>query len=248
MAFLTPIGRAEVPDPGSLLWFPAVGAAIGAVLGLAWWGLSKVWPPGVVAAMVIAADLALTGMIHIDGLIDTADGLLPPHADRERRLQVMKDPAAGSFGVAAVVAVLLLRWSALAVIVPSVPLLIGIWAASRSMMAVVPLSVPYARPEGGLVSAFIDRDSTSSPGSGGRWTSPARVRAVVLVFGGLVALAGCLGWRPLGGAVALAAGLVAAAGVVWLARRRLGGFTGDVLGAAGVVGETVALVVAAARW
>ena len=68
------------------------------------------------------------------------------------------------------------------------------------------------------------------------------------MLGLAVTLACLLAWRRLGGGVALAAALVGAAGVLWLALRRLGGFTGDVLGAAGVVFETVALVVASARW
>jgi adenosylcobinamide-GDP ribazoletransferase len=241
VAFLTPLGRATVPDATSFMWFPVVGAAIGAVLGLLWWGLARVWPPEVVAAVVVAADLGLTGMLHIDGLIDTADGLLPPHADRERRLQVMSDPSSGAFGTAATVAVLLLRWAGLSAIHPSVLLLVGIWAASRTLMATVALSLPYARTEGGLASAFL------APGGAGT-VSAATVRLVVVLSGACLALAGCLVWKPVGGAVTLAAGGVAGTAVVWLAVRRIGGFTGDVLGAAGVVAESVALVVAAARW
>jgi cobalamin 5'-phosphate synthase/cobalamin synthase len=241
VAFLTPLGRATVPDATSFMWFPVVGAAIGAVLGLLWWGLARVWPPEVVATVVVVADLGLTGMLHIDGLIDTADGLLPPHADRERRLQVMSDPAAGAFGTTATVAVLLLRWAGLSAIHPSVLLLVGIWAASRTLMAAVALTLPYARTEGGLASAFLAPE--------GAGTAPAAtVRLVVVLSGACLALAGCLLWKPLGGAVTLVAEGAAGAAVVWLAVRRIGGFTGDVLGAAGVVAESVALVVAAARW
>src|SRR6267154_2711383 len=108
VAFLTPIGKAQVPRPSSLLWFPFVGGAIGALLGLLWW-----------------------------------------------RLAVMKESTSGAFGIASAVAVLLLRWVGLVAIKPSVVLLVGIWAGSRAIMAVVVTSVPYARPEGGLVSAFI---------------------------------------------------------------------------------------------
>jgi adenosylcobinamide-GDP ribazoletransferase len=246
VAFLTPLGRATVPDATSFMWFPVVGAAIGAVLGLLWWGLARVWPPEVVAAVVVAVDLGLTGMLHIDGLIDAADGLLPPHADRERRLQVMSDPASGAFGTAATVAVLLLRWAGLSAIHPSVLLLVGIWAASRTLMAVVALTLPYARTEGGLASAFLAPGDGA--GTGGASPAASTVRLVVVLSGAALALAGCLVWKPVGGAVTLVAECVAGAAVVGLAVRRIGGFTGDVLGAAGVVAESVALVVAAARW
>ena len=247
VAFLTPIGKARVPQPSSLVWFPFVGGAIGALLGLVWWGLAQAWPPGVVAALVVAADLALTGMLHVDGLVDSADGLLPPHLPRDRRLAVMKESTSGAFGIAAAVVVLLLRWVGLVAIKPSVVLLVGIWAGSRTIMAVVATSVPYARPEGGLVSAFIE----PSPTSGGRDRRSSRARRnrlVVGLVGAVIALGFCTAWRPVGGAVTVLVEVGAAAVVVWFARRRIGGFTGDVLGAAGIVAETVALIVAAARW
>jgi adenosylcobinamide-GDP ribazoletransferase len=247
VAFLTPIGKARVPQPSSLVWFPLVGGAIGALLGLLWWGLAKAWPPGVVAALVVTADLGLTGMLHVDGLVDSADGLIPPHLSQARRLAIMKESTSGAFGIASAVGVLLLRWVGLAAIRPSVVLLVGIWAGSRTIMAVVATSVPYARPEGGLVSAFIDPAPGSGPGNH-RSNRARRNRLAVGLLGIVVAVGFCTAWRPVGGAVTVVAEVVAAALVVWFARRRIGGFTGDVLGAAGIVAETVALVVASARW
>lgn len=234
LAFLTPIGGASGPTPAALGWFPAVGAAIGALLGLLWWGTRHAWPPPVCAAIVVAADLGLTGLLHFDGVVDTADGLLAP-MDRQRRLEVMREPTVGAFGLGAAGAVLLGRFAAVAVIRPSILLLTGIWCGSRTLMAVVPSVVPYARPEGGLASSFVDRSRRG----------PAVVAAATGIAGAATA---AMLWRPLGGAVALLSGLVSGALVVGLARRRLGGFTGDVLGAAGVTFETVALVVASARW
>jgi adenosylcobinamide-GDP ribazoletransferase len=247
VAFLTPLGKARVPQPSSLVWFPLVGGAIGAMLGLLWWGLAKAWPPGVVAALVVAADLGLTGMLHVDGLVDSADGLLPPHLAQDRRLAIMKESTSGAFGIASAVGVLLLRWVGLVAIKPSIVLLVGIWAGSRTIMAVVATSVPYARPEGGLASAFIEPD----PGTGQRNRRSNRAkrnRRVVGVLGAMVAVGSCLAWRPIGGSVTVVVEVVAATLVVWFARRRIGGFTGDVLGAAGIVAETLALVVASARW
>ena len=151
MAFLTPLGGARsarrTPTAGSLAWFPVVGALVGLAVGGVWWLAAQVWPPGVAAALAVAADLALTGLLHFDGLIDTADGLLPPMG-RERRLEVMADPAAGAFGVATAVVVVLLRWAALAGRSPAVCLVAGIWCASRTTMAVALRSLPYARAEG----------------------------------------------------------------------------------------------------
>ena len=222
LAFLTPLFGASEPRPRTLAWFPFAGAALGLVLGAVWWGAERVWPAAVAAAIVVAADLALTGLLHVDGLADSADGLLP-HLDRARRLEVMAAPDVGAFGVAAVVAVLLLRWAALATTAPSPLLLGGLWCASRTAMAVAARKVPYARP-GGLASAFL----------GGRTLSTALIGAV---------LATGLAFAGPG-----VTGIAAVAGVVVLARRRLGGFTGDVLGASGMVGETTGLLVAAARW
>ncbi len=234
VAFLTPLGGAAAPRGSALGWFPAVGAAIGALLGVLWWGAGRAWPRPVAAAVVVAADLAITGLLHVDGLVDSADGLLPP-LDRARRLAVMAEPQVGAFGVVCAAAVLVLRFAALDVIAPSVLLLAGLWCGSRTVMAVVPALVPYARAEtGGLASAFV-----------GAGRAPAVVAGASGVLG-LVTLTAL--WRPVAGLVAAAAGLVAATGVVWLGRRRLGGYTGDVLGAAGVLFETVALVAAAARW
>jgi len=229
LAFLTPLFGASEPRPETLTWFPFAGAALGLVLGAVWWGAERVWPAAVAAAIVVAADLALTGLLHVDGLADSADGLLP-HLDRARRLEVMAAPDVGAFGVAAVVAVLLLRWAALATTAPSPLLLGGLWCASRTAMAVAAGKVPYARP-GGLASAFL----------GGRTLSTALIGAALATG---LAFAG-----PGVAGIAAVAGVVAgAAGVVALARRRIGGFTGDVLGASGMVGETAGLVVAAARW
>lgn len=262
LAFLTPIGGAVPPAPSALPWFPVVGAAIGAVLGLVWWAAGHAWDRVVAAVIVVGLDLALTGLLHVDGLADAADGLLP-HLERSRRLAVMREPAVGAFGVAVVALVLVARVAALSSAVPSVLLLAGLWAASRAFMAVVARTVRYARgPEprpgdpgggGGLVSAFLVEAAAAPEGPG---TPPARAarpsRVGPALVAGLVGAAlaeGCVAaWRPVAGTVALACGLVAALGVVWLARRRLGGFTGDVLGASGVVLETVALLVAAARW
>jgi adenosylcobinamide-GDP ribazoletransferase len=229
LAFLTPLLRAAEPRRETLGWFPLAGAVLGLALGSLWLGAERLWPAAVAAAIVVAADLALTGLLHVDGLADAADGLLP-HLDRDRRLDVMAAPDVGAFGVATVGAVLLLRWSALTVTTPSPLLLGGLWCASRTTMAVTARSMRYARP-GGLASAFLGR--------------PA---APVAIVGGVVATALTFAGAGIPGVVGVAAVGTGAAAVAVLARRRLGGFTGDVLGAGSMIGETAGLLAAAARW
>jgi adenosylcobinamide-GDP ribazoletransferase len=236
LGFLSVIGRTgRRPTPGDLTWFPVVGALLGLGVGGAWWAAGELWTIAIAAALAVIADLVLTGMLHIDGLADSADGVLP-HLPRERRLEVMATPDVGAFGVAVVGAVFLLRWAAFGSIVPDVLLVAGLWCASRTLMAVAVLSLPYARAEGGLASVF-----------GGAQLGRARA---VAVLGGALAL-GLAVFGTASPAVsvgAVAAGLAAGVAVLDLGRHRLGGYTGDLLGAAGVVCETVGLLVAAARW
>jgi adenosylcobinamide-GDP ribazoletransferase len=209
-------------------WFPVVGAGLGGLLGGCWWLADRLWPAPVAAALVVLADLACTGMLHVDGLADSADGLLP-HADRERRLAIMRTPDVGAFGVAAVVIALVLSTTALAVQSVSVLLLVGLWMTARATVAVVPGCMRYAR-DAGIASPLIEGAS--------RWP------VVAVPIGLTVAIIG----SGLAGAAAVMIGAAAGIGILLLAHRRLGGFTGDVLGAVIVVTETVGLVVAAGRW
>lgn len=227
LGFLTVLGGARTPDRTTLAWFPPVGALIGAVLAGVWLGASELWSPGVAAVLVVAADLAITGLLHADGLADAADGVLP-HLDRERRLAVMAAPDVGAFALAVVPVVLLARWAALATDLVDPLALVGVWAASRTVLAAVPAFVTYARTTG-LASAMLPGATAWTS----LWLAPAL--GVLLVAQGAI------------GAAALVALLLTMAGVVLLARRRLGGFTGDVLGAAAVLGETAALLALAAR-
>jgi adenosylcobinamide-GDP ribazoletransferase len=230
ISFLTAVGPAKPPGPTTLDWFPPTGAIIGLALGGVWWLSARAWPLQLAAAVVVAADLAATGLLHFDGLVDTADGLLP-HLSGSRRLEVMASPEAGAFGVGAAGAVLLLRWAALASLRPGVLLLGGLWCLSRTGMAIVARTRPYARSEGGLASAFAGPT---------RW--------IPLVAGVAGGLALCAGWRAGHGVAAGGAAFLGAALVVILAERRIGGYTGDVLGACAIVAETTGLLMAAARW
>jgi len=237
VAFLTPLGGARAPSPGALDYFPLVGALIGLAVGGVWWLAARAWAPGVAAVVALVADAALTGYLHLDGLADSADGLLPP-LSADRRLEVMADPAVGAFGVATVVLVVLLRFGALAS-TAATPLVLGaLWCGSRTGMAVIARTLRYARP-GGLAAAFVESETAGARAHG------ALVPAAV---GVVLAVSLAVGGRGLHGLAALGAEVLAMTAVALFARGRIGGFTGDVLGAAGVVGETCGLLMLAARW
>lgn len=227
LGFLTVFGGARTPDRTTLLWFPLVGGLIGAALAGVWLVSVEIWSPGIAAVLVVGADLAITGLLHADGLADAADGLLP-HLDRDRRLSVMAAPDVGAFALAVVPVAMLARWAALAGDLVEPLALVGVWAASRTVLAVIPAVVPYARV-GGLASAMLPGATVWTA----VWLAPA--------LGVLVVAHGPQG------AAALLALVLASVGVVGLARRRIGGFTGDVLGATAVLAETVALLALAAR-
>jgi len=231
LGFLTPFGGASVPSAAALTWFPVVGALIGLAVGFAWWLAAKGLGPFAAAAVAVAVDLGCTGLLHMDGLADTADGLLP-HLDTERRLAVMAEPTIGAYGVTVVAATLLLRTGALASARPAPLAVAALWCASRTGMAVILRTVKYARSHG-LALAFVDRSR--------QWLPIGAVGLGLLL---------ALGWweRPAHLAAAVVALALAMAGVTALAVRRLGGFTGDVLGAAAVTGETIGLLVLVSRW
>lgn len=230
LSFLTIVGRGRAPDARTFRWFPLVGALIGSAVALALVGGRELWILPVAAAIAVTVDLALTGLLHLDGLADSADGLLP-HLDRERRLEVMRLPDTGAFGVGAVVVVLLLRFATLTDPAVQPWSLVAVWSLSRTIVAVVPAVVPYARPSG-LASVLL-----GDGGARGAWIALAALPALALLC-----------WSQ--GGTGLVAGLVAiaaAAGVVAAARARIGGHTGDVLGACILVSETAALLALAAH-
>ena len=231
LGFLTILGRSTRPDESTLEWFPLVGALIGAGVGAVWWGADRLWPHALAAALVLAVDLAITGMLHLDGLIDSADAILP-HMERARRFEVMSEPTVGAFGVSVVIVVFITRWASLATMVPRVALIAALWCVARTVMAVTVRAQPYAKSSEGLASLFVGPRSWISVG----------------LTGSILALGlGALGDGVPGLVAVLVAG-VTGAGVVAFARRQLGGYTGDVLGAAGVLAETAGLIVAAAKW
>lgn len=222
-----PAGRLPEPVPGigRAAWaFPLAGLVpglIGAgVLALALWaGLA----PVLAAGLALAAKIAATGALHEDGLADCADGFWGAR-DRVRRLEIMRDSRIGSFGAVALILGIGLRWQALALLADPAAM-IAVAMASRAAPAALMTLLPPARADG-LGHAAQAR------------SLPAL--AVALILGSAP-----LAFVP-GGAVALAAAMLAVTGLGLMARARLGGQTGDVLGAGQQIAE-IALLLALSR-
>ena len=234
-AFLTIVGRSAAPTPRALLWFPIVGALIGLGVGGVWEGANHAWPIVVAAALTTVVDAVLTGGLHWDGLADSGDGLLPA-LPTDRRLTVMTDPRVGAFGVIAVAVTVLLRFAVLTAGPTNTWIIAALWCASRTAVALIVMLGRYARNEG--IASGFRATSTSS-----RW-QPIALVAIGLAISLPLALVD----RPGHGAAALGAEVLTIAALTWFAMRRIGGYTGDVLGAQIVIGETAGLLLWTARW
>ena len=211
----------------SLPWFPVVGAAVGLAVAGVYTGARQAWPALLAAVLAVAVGVGATRAFHEDGLADLADGLGAQDRDAARR--AMRDPRLGAYGVLALVFGTLARVGAVAVLAPVHALL---WlpaahAASRGA-ALGLLAVFPTAPGDGLGSGVALRAGRAAPG------------AAMLV--GTAIGVGAIGWW---GLVAVAAAAAASLGVGTVARRRLGGLTGDVLGAAQQVGEIGILLLGA---
>jgi adenosylcobinamide-GDP ribazoletransferase len=217
---------------------PAVGAVLGLAEGAVALGLRVLGVPSLVlGAVVVGLDALLTRGLHLDGLADTVDGL-GSYAGRERALQIMKSPEVGPFGVTALALTLLVQSAAIGALAgrPWFALLSCVVAATAAGRLAAAWGcrqgVPAARPDG--LGALV-------AGTTG-WA--ALVTATLAVAA--VALLGAPG-RPWQGPLAVALGLAASLAVLRHAVRRLGGITGDVLGALVEVSATLTYVVLVLR-
>ena len=220
----------------SMGWYPLVGLVIGAAAWALYAGLTYVLP-GLVAAILVVIFLELlTRGLHMDGVMDTADGILSG-APRDRALEIMKDHNVGAMGVVAAVLLLGLKVAALGALArpeAAAPLLAG-WTAARALPALDVYWWPYARPAG-TGEAFTRERSTGPVGM-----ALAFLLAGVVVAGLAGMLLGALGsWYA--GLVAAAASVAVALGVQALVARRLGGMTGDVYGMGIELAEAASLV------
>ena len=211
----------------SLPWFPLVGAAVGLAVAGVYVGARHAWPALLAATLGLAAGVGATGAFHEDGFADFADGL--GARDRGSIRRAMRDPRLGTYGVIALALGTLARVGAIAALAP-VPALLWLPAAHAASRATALglLAVFPPAPGDGLGSGVAVRAGRARPG------------AAVLVGTAIGVVA--LGWWGL-----VAAGVAAAVslGVGRVARHRLGGLTGDVLGTAQQVGEIGILLLGA---
>jgi adenosylcobinamide-GDP ribazoletransferase len=206
-------------------WYPAVGLVIGCLLSVLFWLVGKIFADALAVVTLVAGSLLLTGAIHLDGLADCSDGFYGKRT-KEETLRILKDPRIGAMGGAAIGISLLARSAAFFSLGASTVLLAlpVLTAFSRTTVLAALRFLPYARSEGGIISAAATAVS-------GRMLALAAL--VIVVVATLL---------PIPTIIALVA-LVAFWHMSW---RRIGGCTGDVLGASIEIAEIIFLAALAA--
>ena len=232
------VGYSPAMLRASAAHFPAVGWVVGAIGALALAGALALWPPLVAAVLCTVVTVLVTGAFHEDGLADVVDGL-GGASTRERALEIMKDSRIGAFGAIAVVLAMGLKFALLATLAGQ-----GAFVACAALLAahvlsrLAPLAVmrasPYVGGEGGKAKPMADAVSGPAVFVAVLWSLPAA--ALLIVSGGAV-----------NGVAALLAVALVAVFMVRLLRRRLGGFTGDGLGATQQLSELAIYLAMAAR-
>ncbi len=232
LSFLTAIPvRTSAPQPGDLgraaIWFPLIGAGLGAVLAAANYLLTLFFQPFIVSAILIALWAALTSGLHLDGLADCCDGLFAS-VSSERRLEIMRDPRLGSFGVIGLVLFLILKvlaltFASLDTPFATVPMLLFAPALARWLILVVALQ-PSARP-GGMGADFA-----------------LGLNLFVFAFAALVPFGLLIAFFSPRLLVAAAIAHLVTIAIIAFVRTRLGGVTGDVFGLTVEVSELIILL------
>jgi adenosylcobinamide-GDP ribazoletransferase len=235
LGFMTilPVGRDEGWQGGlTLFWLPVVGLILGGLWAAFDAGAGVLFPLPLRAGLDVLFMTVVTGGLHLDGLADTADGILS-HRGRQEALRIMKDSHIGTWGVLAIVTVLGLRFLALS----EGPLthrfltLVLVPAYGRLAMVLGVQLLPYGRGTEGMAHGLF---------SGKGWRRS--IVPVILVGTGSASL----GWPEL--LLINASFVLATASVLCFYRRRMGCITGDMLGALGEVTESALLVALAGRW
>jgi adenosylcobinamide-GDP ribazoletransferase len=215
LQFLTilPLGKAEAFDPPKMVpYFPLVGIVLGLLVAGFDVMVLKFWAPSVAALLDVILLAVLTGAFHLDGLGDTADGLLGPRS-RDAALEIMKDSRIGTMGLVAIVFGLALKWSGIAGLSFQRSIfLIMIPAYARAGILFAMRFLPYARPNG-TGKPFFDQKLALKH----FWW-------LVLPVGLSLILGRKAIWLNLAFAIIIAA-------ILLFYKRRLGGVTGDMLGA-----------------
>jgi len=213
----------------SVSWFPFVGLLIGVAVALLDRGMSAVFPAPLASVIAVIALIAASGGLHMDGLADTADGFLSSRP-RERMLEIMRDSHTGAMGVIGIVCVISLKIVALAAVPPvlRLPALVLMPFTGRCSMVIQLAMLPYAR-SGGLCSVFVQ----------------SLRRADVILALTLLAAVGWMVGDWFGLCAAGVSVIVIAIFSFWC-RSKIGGFTGDTLGAGCEFVELIPALIAAA--
>jgi adenosylcobinamide-GDP ribazoletransferase len=221
---------ADVSPASAAAWFPAVGALVGGLAGAVRLGGEQLLGSLSATVLALVALVAITGALHQDGLADVADAL-GARGGRQRRLEVMRDPANGTFGTLALICWALLIVAAVAGL-PATRALRTLVAACALGRAAALLHARLLAParQDGLGAVFMPRLAALIVGC-----ASAAVAAVLL----------CGPWRA---AIAVGLSGSALAGLTIASRRLFGGRTGDTLGASVAVTEAVVCLVMAAAW
>ncbi len=207
----------------SLAYFPLVGLLLGAILLGLNYGLSYILPGLVVDALVIIALAILTGAHHIDGFIDTFDGIVGGKS-REQKLEIMSDSRVGAFGITAAILMLLLKYVSLYSAPAVLPALVLMPTLSRWITVNSIFIFPYAKSSG-MGLAFKQ---------GANWQRVTIATAITLLISILV-----MSWK---GLVLMAALWIVVFIIAGYFRSRLGGLTGDNYGAINEIAEAFVLV------
>ncbi|MHB0868722.1 MAG: adenosylcobinamide-GDP ribazoletransferase [Chloroflexota bacterium] len=231
MPIPAPRSVAMGPMGWPLACFPLVGAALGALVAGVGVLLELWFPAQVVAPLMVALLLAVTGALHLDGLMDSFDGLFGGR-DPSGRLAIMKDSRVGSYGIAAAGSLLLLEYGAL----------VALPADGRSLALVV----AGALSRWAMVATLWGFPAASANGlAAGLKPQLSRTHTVLATLIAAAIALGALGWE---GAAAMAvAGLLVGLGGR-LVVSKLGGITGDSCGGLGQLVEVAVLLAAVAIW
>ena len=233
LSFLTriPVRHNHEPNIGSSApWFPVVGVAVGAIVGAIAWGVSNLTSPLVGAAVGVLAGVLITGAFHEDGLADIADAFVGGWSI-EDRLRILKDPLHGSYGVAALCGSIVLRIAALGSMKPQHMFVAAIAAhcLARTGALVLMLTTALARHDG-LGADYVR-------------TLPIARAFLGIIFALVIGFIALDVWVI----AAVVATIVGASVIRWWAQRKIGGITGDVLGAAEQISEALIYVALSAR-
>jgi len=210
----------------SMAFYPFVGLLLGLILWAARWVFSLVFSRTVCDGLVLLVLVLITGAFHLDGMADTLDGMAAGKSSEERLL-IMKDHRVGTFGVVGLIMVLGIKFLALNSLPDGIlgKSLAAALVLSRWSMVQLIYRSPYARPEGGLGKVFKEN-----------------VRRREMILAALTSLILSFLFFRVGGAVLWLIIGAFTLGIQALFNRKIGGVTGDVLGAANEVNEVLALL------